>query len=119
MAEKVKLADRKHPLYTDNSPKWDLYRDSVKGGDEFVNSANLFTHRLEDETDFTERLTRAYYLNYCDVVPNIYNNYIFKEQVNRPPDESLVYFLFLQNYINNVNFIISKLIKKNNNGIKQ
>lgn len=27
-------------------------------------------------------------------------------------DESLVYFLFLQNYINNVNFIISKLIKK-------
>jgi hypothetical protein len=34
-------------------------------------------------------------------------------------DESLVYFLFLQNYINNVNFIISKLIKKNNNGIKQ
>ena len=92
MAEKVKLADRKHPLYTDNSDKWDLYRDSVKGGDEFVNSANLFTHRLEDETDFTERLTRAYYLNYCDVVPNIYNNYIFKEQVNRPPDESLVYF---------------------------
>jgi hypothetical protein len=29
-------------------------------------------------------------------------------------DESLVYFLFLQNYINNVNFIISKLIKKLN-----
>jgi hypothetical protein len=92
MPEKIKLADRKHPLFTDNSAKWDLYRDSVKGGDNFINSDNLFTHRLEEETDFTERLTRAYYLNYCDVIPTIYNNYIFKETVNRPPDETLAYF---------------------------
>lgn len=92
MAEKVKLADRKHPLYTENSDKWDLYRDGVKGGDDFVNTDNLFTHRLEDEADFTERLDRAYYLNYCGVVPSIYNNYIFKEAVNRPPDENLAYF---------------------------
>lgn len=92
MAEKVKLADRKHPLYTDNTDKWELYRDAVKGGDTFMTADNLFTHRLEDETDFTERLDRAYYLNYCDVIPTIYNNYIFKEKINRPPDKDLEIF---------------------------
>lgn len=43
--------------------------------------------------------------------------YLYIEK--KSDDEFLLYFLFLQNYLSNVNFIISKLIKKNNNGIKQ
>lgn len=92
MAEKIVLAKRKHPLYEDNLDNWTLYRDAVKGGDNFVNSDNLFTHRLEDTEDYDERLTRAYYLNYCEVIPSIYNNYIFKEKIERPADENLMLF---------------------------
>lgn len=43
--------------------------------------------------------------------------YLYIEK--KSDDDFLLYFLFLQNYLSNVNFIISKLIKTNNNGIKQ
>ena len=43
--------------------------------------------------------------------------YVYIEK--KSDDDFLLYFLFLQNYFSNVNFIISKLIKTNNNGIKQ
>ena len=92
MAEKIILAKRKHPLYEDNSEKWTLYRDAVKGGDDFINTDNLFSHRLEDTEDYDERLKRAYYLNYCEVIPLIYNNYIFKEKIERPADKDLIEF---------------------------
>lgn len=43
--------------------------------------------------------------------------YLYIEQ--KSDDDFLLYFLFLQNYLSNVNFIISKLTKTNKNGIKQ
>jgi len=85
MAEKVKLADRTHPLYEENLDSWDLYKASVMGGDNFINNENLFTHRLEDSTDYDERLSRAYFLNFCELIPNMINNFIFKENIERPP----------------------------------
>jgi len=91
MAEvkKIKLADRSHPLFDDNEDLWELYLSAVKGGDDFINSDNLFSHRLEDPTDYNERLDRAYYLNFCKTVCTLYNTYIFKENIERPPDELL------------------------------
>jgi hypothetical protein len=89
MPEKMTLAKRTHPLYDDNKDKWELYRNAVKGGDDFINDTNLFSHRLEDTEDFGERLDRAYYLNFCETIPNIYNSFIFKERIERPPDTIL------------------------------
>jgi hypothetical protein len=86
---KIQISRRTHPLYDENVDKWDLYRNASKGGDDFVTSDNLFSHRLEQADDYDERLERAYYLNFCDAVPNIYNAYIFKEKVERSPDDSL------------------------------
>jgi len=91
-AKKLLLSERLHPLFMDNIDSWNLYKDAVKGGDDFINEDNLFTHRLEDSTDFDERLERAYYLNYCSVLPSIYNAFIFKEDIERPPDETLDVF---------------------------
>jgi len=90
MAEKkVKLASKTHPLYDENEDLWDLYLDSVKGGLDFINDTNLFSHRLEDSSDFSERTDRAYYLNFCETIVRLYNTYIFKEKIERPPDDSL------------------------------
>lgn len=89
---KLILADRVHPLYDENIDNWNLYYNSVKGGDNFANEDNLFTHRLEEADDYDERLDRSYYLNFCDAIPAIYNSYIFKKEVERPPDESISSF---------------------------
>ena len=88
MAEK-KLSEKKHPKYEDNLDKWELYYKSAKGGKDFINETNLFTHRLEDSTDYDERLDRGYFLNYCEALPEIYNSFIFRENIIRPADDIL------------------------------
>jgi len=90
--EKIILADRVHPLYRENADLWQLYLNAVKGGANFANSDNLFSHRLESSDDYTEREDRVYYLNYCETVPTLYNTYIFKENVGRAPDPNLDFF---------------------------
>ena len=90
MAE-TKLSDRTHPAFDDNEVLWNLYFDSAKGGKGFAEE-QLFTHRLEDSTDFSERKDRAYYLNFCDTLPTIYNSYIFRNEISRKPDEALEEF---------------------------
>jgi len=88
----ILLAQRSHPLYDENSDKWELYLNAAMGGTNFINTDNLLTHRLEDSSDYQARLDRAYYLNYCDAIPDMFNSYIFREEVERPPDANLVLF---------------------------
>ena len=92
MAEKLVLSERTHPLYDDNKNKWEFYRSAVKGGEDFITDEHLFSHRLEDSSDYQERLDRAYYLNFSDSVPDTYNSYIFRENIRRPPDTKIEMF---------------------------
>ena len=91
MAE-TKLSERTHPDYNDNIGRWGFYSASAKGGGDYLNEDNLFSHRLEDTEDYDERLDRAYLLNFCDIIPTIYNNFIFKTSVGRKNDELLDVF---------------------------
>jgi len=89
----IQISQRKHPLYSDNISLWNLYISAAKGGEKFTEDpSNLFTHRLEDGTDYDERSSRSYFLNFCDTLPKIFNSYIFKEIIERSPDEILSYF---------------------------
>lgn len=90
--KKIKLVDRKHPLFDENESKWEFYFDSAIGGDNILNTSYIVSHRLEDSGDHRERVERSYYLNFCDTIPEIYNSYIFKEKTERPPDEDLKIF---------------------------
>lgn len=115
MAEKTILAEREHPLVADNLPLWNLYMDAIRGGKNFVNDENLFSHRLEDSDDFTEREDRGYFLNYCESIPNLFNVYIFKEKIGRPPDDMLDPFrknvdgrgMTISEFVNRVGFFSS------------
>jgi hypothetical protein len=92
MAEKMdfKIQDRTHPLYNDYIDEWNFYLEAAMGGRDYCgNRDNLFTHRLEDESDFNNRLKRVYYLNYCNLVCSIYADYIFKEAIRRPENSVL------------------------------
>lgn len=89
MAE-LKLADRAHPLYEEYIDEWNFFLQSVKGGKEYLDGDNLFSHRLESQSDdFQDRKDRSYYLNFCDAVCTTYSNYIMKESVERPEDDIL------------------------------
>jgi|GEM_PF-1725860 len=92
MPDKVQISDRTHPLYDKNLDLWSLYYASAQGGENFITDANLFSHRLEDSDDYQERLDRAYFLNFCDTIPTIYNSYIFKSEIERKPDVTLDLF---------------------------
>jgi len=107
MAEKI--SERTHPLYDENLDDWELYYDSASGGDNFITEDNLFSHRLEDTEDYEERLDRAYFLNFCDAIPTVYNNYIFKTNIQRAPDENLRQF---RENVDGRGTNISSLIKK-------
>jgi len=89
MADPINISERTHPLYDLNIDAWLLYYNSAKGGENFITDANLFSHRLEESDDYDERLDRAYFLNFCDTIPNIYNSYIFKSKIERAPDAIL------------------------------
>uniref|UniRef100_A0A6M3JRC2 Putative portal protein n=1 Tax=viral metagenome TaxID=1070528 RepID=A0A6M3JRC2_9ZZZZ len=92
MAEAIKLSQRRHPLFTENEGKWSTYLNSVLGGASVLNADYIFSHRLEDAVDHADRILRAYYLNFCDTIPSIYNSYIFREHVERPSDKILELF---------------------------
>ena len=92
MPDKINLSERTHPLYDENLESWELYYSSAQGGEKFITDANLFSHRLEDADDYSERLDRSYFLNFCDTVPNIYNSYIFKSDIERKPDVTIDLF---------------------------
>ena len=107
----IKLSERTHPLYDDNIDLWELYFDSAKGGEDFITDSNLYSHRLEDTEDFDERLQRAYFLNFCDTVPTIYNSYIFKENIERPVSKNEVLNSFRRD-VNGRSLNITDFVKR-------
>lgn len=92
MAKEIRLSQREHPLYSDNINKWNMYLNSALGGENFINEDYLFSHQLEDSSSFDERLERAYYLNFCDTIPSLYNSFIFRSKVQRPSNSDLALF---------------------------
>lgn len=107
----IELSSRSHPLYNDNIDLWDLYFSSAKGGDKFITDVNLFSHRLESATDYQERLDRAFFLNFCDTIPTIYNSYIFKENIERPVSKNEMLSMFRSD-VNGRGLSITDFIKR-------
>lgn len=115
--DKVNLVDRKHPLYSENEKKWSMYLDSAAGGSSILNDNYLFSHSLEEGDYYDERLNRAYFLNFCDTIPHLYNSFIFRRQVERPYNADLVEFrknvdgrgTNISNYIRQLGYFASVL----------
>lgn len=83
----MSIIDREHPTYKDYVDEWLFFLSSYEGGKSYIDSDNLFTHRLELSDDFSNRKERAYYLNYCSAVVESYTNFIYSKEVNRPSDD--------------------------------
>ena len=78
MAENEKLlADlrRVHPELMKNGDEYCFFRATYEGGKDYVKD-NLFSHRRENESDFEWRIQRAYYLNVCAPMINVFNGFL-------------------------------------------
>ena len=92
----VKLVKRRHPIYSNMHGKWEFFKDSYNGGEDY-NNAHLFQYFKEGNEEFGERKKRAYRENHSRRVVDLVNSYIFKEEVKRKSTNKLVTG-FLENY---------------------
>lgn len=75
-----------HVDYDLFSPSWKMYLETYQGID-ILNY--LHKHLRESKDSLVERKKRAYYLNYCEPVVDLYSHYIFSKQVSRKFDKDL------------------------------
>ena len=77
------LSKLKRRGFTQNLEDIRLCRQAYKGGSEFISKENLFSHCRERDEEYTDRLKRAYYLNYTSPIVDTYSFFLFKTPVTR------------------------------------
>lgn len=73
----------KNELWHVYAPEWDLYLSAYEGGPEFACGKNLFKHQRENPDDFSDRVQRVHYFNYCDGLVDFFTNFIYCETIQR------------------------------------
>jgi hypothetical protein len=76
------LIERRHPEYKDNKAHWDFLEDTYEGGREWFKD-NVFRYIKEGDTEFADRLSRAYRFNHSREVVDLLNKYLFKQNIQR------------------------------------
>ena len=84
------IGGRRHPEYTANEMAWRRARDAYAGGADYIKSA-LVRHISEIESEFEERLQRAYYFNYPRAIAQRITQYALAvDPVRKNADPELV-----------------------------
>ena len=88
-----------HDDYTAAKENWEFFLMAYEGGKDYVSRDTLFKHQREHQEDYTDRLARAVYANYCQPLVDFVPEFIYSQGVNRKPPKSLekTYDLFKQN----------------------
>ena len=76
------LIERRHPAYDENIDHWDFMEDTYEGGREWFKE-NIFRYIKEGDTEYADRLNRAYRFNHSREVVDLLNKYLFKQVVAR------------------------------------
>lgn len=83
--DRVSFIERKHPLYEEKIEHWNFCEDTYSGGREWFEK-NIFKYHKEGETQYANRLERAYRPNHTKEVVDLVNKYIFKSSISRKED---------------------------------
>jgi hypothetical protein len=89
-----------NPLYDLYASEWELYLSSYEGGQDFCKADNLFKHTRENTEDYTDRVNRLHYLNYCEPLVDFFTNFIFTETIARDGGTNTTFY---SEFISNVN----------------
>lgn len=82
--ELAKVLAATHERYDEFFPKWEKYLNCYQGTNM---SSYLYKHTRESNNSLKQRLIRAYYLNYCEPVVDLYIHYIFSKPTIRRLDK--------------------------------
>jgi hypothetical protein len=81
------LIERRHPEYSENVDHWEFLEDTYEGGREWFRE-NIFRYIKEGDTEFADRLARAYRFNHSREVVDLLNKYLFKQNIRRNEDDA-------------------------------
>lgn len=76
------LIKRRHPEYEQYLPHWEFLASCYAGGRSWFGE-NIFKYIKEGETEFNDRLKRAYRFNHTREVVDLVSKYIFKAEIVR------------------------------------
>jgi len=76
------LIERRHPEYVENVDHWEFLEETYEGGREWFKE-NIFRYIKEGDTEFADRLARAYRFNHSREVVDLLNKYLFKQNIQR------------------------------------
>ena len=79
--------DRRHPFYNDLVEHWRFIFASYKGGRSWFKD-NVFRYLKEGESEFAERVKRAYRFNHTREVIDLVVKYLFKAKIGRRTDDA-------------------------------
>lgn len=81
------LIDRRHPEYDDFKDQWGFLEETYEGGRNWFKE-NIFKYVKEGESEFSDRLDRAYRFNHSREVVDLLNKYLFKQHIVRNEDDA-------------------------------
>ena len=81
------LIERKHPEYVDRLAHWVFLDSCYRAGREWF-SANIFRYLKEGDTEYSDRVARAYRFNHTREVVDLVNKYLFKAEISRSDSAS-------------------------------
>lgn len=81
------MIHRRHPDYEAKKPHWDFLEATYDGGRGWFND-HIFQYYKEGQTEYEERVERAYRFNHTREVVDLVNKYIFKADINRRKDDA-------------------------------
>lgn len=81
------MLSRRHPEYKGMIGHWDFLRATYEGGRDWFEK-NIFPYMKEGDTEFKERVKRAYRFNHSREVVDLVNKYTFKGEIRRNTDDA-------------------------------
>lgn len=81
------LIERRHPEYDDMETHWEFLEACYRGGRAWFEE-NIFKYMKEGDTEFDDRVKRAYRFNHTREIVDLVNKYIFKEKIIRNKDDA-------------------------------
>lgn len=81
------LIERRHPKYCDRLAHWNFLEATYEGGREWF-EGNIFKYVKEGDTEYKERVERAYRFPHTREVVNLTNKYIYKGEIKRKEEDA-------------------------------
>lgn len=81
------LVQRRHPQFEDHLTHWAFLEATYDGGREWFKE-NIFRYIKEGDSEFKDRVERAYRFNHTREVVDLINKYLFKQNIVRNEEDA-------------------------------